>query len=256
MKLDYAKALKMAVCCQESYQDFSNIVFSGWSKQPTLINQETTDTQLAILTDSSGITIVFPGSSSSTDWITNFSINQQRKIFNQKIIKGQIVDKKDKVYPYSRGKKSGSLMHSGFTNAYFSVRAQVHEYIRDNNISNVTVTGHSLGGGLATLCVVDIQYNFADQLSSLELYTFGAPRVGNEQFRLSYNQRVTNSYQFVYGMDIIPALPRWWQGYKHTHQELRIGPRFSWNFISARFKDHEIAQYINFFQQQVTNYSN
>jgi triacylglycerol lipase len=54
-----------------------------------------------------------------------------------------------------------------------------------------------------------------------------------------------NSYRFVYGMDIVPALPRAWQGYRHVDAEHRLGSRFSLNFFSQRFKDHKIENYIN-----------
>jgi hypothetical protein len=39
MPVDYSKALKLAISCQESYQNFSdaNIKFSGWSEKPNLI---------------------------------------------------------------------------------------------------------------------------------------------------------------------------------------------------------------------------
>ncbi|MBK1988126.1 lipase family protein [Sphaerospermopsis aphanizomenoides BCCUSP55] len=257
MTVDYSKALKMAICSKEIYQDFSKIIFSGgWQENPILINEQSTDTQLAILADSSGITIVFQGSNSSFDWQTNFDTSQEQKEFDQAIIRGQIVAQQDKTYPYKTDNTSGSLMHRGFANAYCSVRDQIHEYIKNNNISNVTVTGHSLGGALATLCAVDIQYNFAQQLTSIEAYTFGAPKVGNNGFCKSYNERVPKSYRFVHGMDIVPALPRWWQGYDDVDKEFRIGSRFSLNFISARFRDHGLDGYINILKERSSKLGN
>jgi predicted lipase len=249
MTVDYSKAFKMAVCCKEVYQDFSNIIFSNGKEKPILINETNTDTQLAILSDSSGIIIVFQGSSSSFDWQTNFDTSQEWKAFDQDVIRGQIVTKNDKIYPYKTKNTSGSLMHRGFTNAYCSVRSQIHEYIQNNNITNVTVTGHSLGGALATLCVVDIQYNFVRKLTSIEAYTFGAPKVGSNGFCKPYNERVPKSYRFVHGMDIVPTLPRWWQGYSHVDKEVQIGSRFRLNFISARFKDHGLDGYISLLKE-------
>ncbi|MTJ10882.1 lipase family protein [Anabaena sp. UHCC 0204] len=249
MKVDYVKAFKCAVSCQEIYQDFSKLTFSDCNDQQILISKDSTDTQTAILTKSSGITIVFRGSNSYFDWKTNFDTKQKQKEFDQTIIHPEIIDQNEKVYPYNNKNSSGVLMHRGFVNAYFSVREQIHKYIKDQNITNVTVTGHSLGGALATLCAVDIQYNFANQLSSIEAYLFGAPKVGNKSFRESYNQRVPNTYRFIYGMDLIPELPRWWQGYEPVDQELRIGSRFSWNFISSRFNNHAIIKYIDFLKE-------
>lgn len=247
MAVDYSKAAKYAIYCQEVYQNFSSIRFKELTQSPVLIDRKTTDTQCAILPDGAGITIVFRGSESSFDWDTNLSTQQERAEFDQKIIQGAIVDseEKDKVYPYESGSSSGALMHRGFVAAYFSVRDEIHDYIKNQPVSTAVVTGHSLGGALATLCAVDIQFNFSDKIQTIEAYTFGSPKVGNNEFRDSFNRRVPNSYRFVQGMDIVPELPRWWQGgYQHVDKEFRIGQRFSLNFLSARFKDHAIARYI------------
>jgi predicted lipase len=246
MTVDYSKTAKCAVYCQEVYQDFSTIRFGGLTKPPVLIDRKSTDTQCAILSEGEGIVIVFRGSDSSFDWGTNFSTRQERAEFDQKIIQGEIVDAegKEQIYPYEGTSSSGALMHQGFVNAYFSVRDEIHDYIQSHPVSKVITAGHSLGGALATLCAVDVQYNFSKKLSEIENYTFGAPKVGNEGFRQSFNQRVPKSYRFVYGMDIVAELPRWWQGYRHVDREIRIGPRFSLNFLSARFQDHAIARYI------------
>lgn len=246
MAADYSKAAKYATYCQEVYQNFSTIQFGGLTQSPFLIDRKTTDTQCAILPDGEGIVIVFRGSESSFDWDTNFATRQERAEFDQKIIQGEIVDAEDKekVYPYAGASSSGAMMHRGFVSAYFSVRDEIHDYIKNRPISAVTATGHSLGGALATLCAVDIQYNFP-KLKTIESYTFGAPKVGDDGFRDSFNRRVPNSYRFVHGMDIVAELPRWWQGgYRHVDQEIRIGRRFSLNLISARFKNHSIASYI------------
>ncbi|WP_416668559.1 lipase family protein [Egbenema bharatensis] len=244
---NYSKAAKYAVYCQEVYQNFSTIRFGGLTQKPILIDRKATDTQCAILPENTEITIVFRGSESSFDWDTNFASQQERAEFDQKIIQGEIVDAADreKVYPYPDGGSSGAMMHRGFVRAYFSVRDEIHDYIKGRTISTVITTGHSLGGALATLCAIDIQYNFSEQIKTIESYTFGSPKVGNDKFRDSFNRRVPKSYRFVHGMDIVAELPRWWQGgYHHVDKELRIGRRLSLNFLSDRFKDHAIARYI------------
>jgi predicted lipase len=251
MAVDYSKAVKCAIFCQEVYQDFSNIVFSGLASQPVLINEPKTDTQGAILPEGNGITIVFRGSTSDFDWQTNFATRQERADFDQKIIQQQIVALRDQIYPFEETSQSDALMHRGFIDAYFAVRDQIHEYIRTNGVTNVTATGHSLGGALATLCAIDVQYNFSNTVA-VEMYTFGSPKVGNEGFRESFNRRVPNSYRFIYGMDIVPELPRWWQGYHHVDTEFRIGPRFSLRFLSQRFRDHAIASYIDLLKVEAT----
>lgn len=244
--MDYSKAYKCAVLSQDVYHDFAQVKFNGFpGVTPVLLDQSNTDTQCAILLEvtSSSIYIVFRGSEKRLDWNTNFDLEQDVVEFDQKVIQGQIVQERQQVYPYAGRSRSGAMLHRGFSQAYMSVRDRIHEFLRNNPVSNITATGHSLGGALATLCAVDIQYNFADK-AAIDIYTFGAPRVGNDGFKDSFNRRVPNSYRFIYGMDIVPALPRPWQGYGHVDAEQRLGPRFSLNFLSQRFRDHAIANYI------------
>jgi triacylglycerol lipase len=246
MPINYVTAKHNAIFCQEVYQKPVPTQFHGISN-PVWISKPATDTQCAILPNGSQITIVFRGSDSAIDWTTNFDTDQQQAEFDQQIIRQVIVADQDREqsYPYSGVSSSGAEMHQGFSNAYFSVRKDIHDYLKQHPVSQVTVTGHSLGGALAILCGVDIQYNFASQLQKLEVYTYGAPKVGNKGFRDSYNRRVPESFCFVHGMDIVAALPRWWQGnYYPVDNVIRIGQRFSLQFISARFKDHAITKYI------------
>jgi len=249
--VDYAKAIQTALYCKEIYRSFPSVMFQDITDEPILISERaeemSIDTQCAILLNGTAVTIVFRGSDSDYDWETNFDTAQERAEFDRKIIKDVIVEEesREQDYPYDGKNSSESLIHRGFTAAYFAVRDQLHAYIDRHDVTSLTVTGHSLGGALATLCAVDMQYNFADRLDSIEAYTYGSPKVGNRGFSASYNQRVPDSYRIVNGVDIVPALPRWWQGkYVHVAQEIHIGSRFTFNFVRARIKDHGIANYI------------
>lgn len=251
--MDYAEALKCALLSQEVYTDFSQLRFSGFPDiTPDFIDQVDTDTQFAMLSDAPGesVYITFRGSEKRLDWETNFNFSQAVIEFRQDVIEGEIVQEREQVYPYKDPSTSGAKMHRGFSTAYLSVRGQIHRYLKDRNtVTHVTVTGHSLGGALATLCAVDVQYNFPNL--AIAVYTFGTPRVGNDGFRESFNRRVPNSYRIIYGMDMVPALPRPWQGYRHVDTEYRLGSRFSLNFLSRRFKDHDIQSYIAALKEQV-----
>lgn len=249
MPIDYAKALKYAIFCKQVYEKLTpTYKFDGITENAVLISDPKTDTQGAILPEGTAATIVFRGSESSEDWETDLNTTLERAQFDQKVVRELIVGPQEKTYPYAAPSSSGALMHRGFVAAYFAVREQIHNYIKSSAVSSVVTTGHSLGGALATLCAVDIQYNFSDKVT-IEAYTYGAPKVGNDGFRDSYNQRVPNSYRIVHGMDIVPELPRWWQGYRAVDQEFRIGQRFSINFITQRFKDHAIDRYIEVLRQ-------
>ena len=248
MRIDYAKAIEYAIACQESYKDFADQRFSGNPETIIPIEDLKTDTQCILLVTGAAMTIIFPGSNSRMDWTgSNLNSGQMRSEFAKKIVKKTIIasEESEQTYPYDEPSQSGVKLHRGFSKAYFSVRDQIHQQLRSLGISQVTVTGHSLGGALALICAVDVQYNFGEQLNHLDTYTFGAPRVGNDAFKASFERRVPNSYRFVNGMDIVVKLPRWWQGYrKHVETQIRVGKRLSWKVLTAPFQDHTIANYI------------
>ena len=55
--------------------------------------------------------------------------------------------------------------------------------------------GHSLGGALATLAAYDVVKRFP--WGSAQVYTVGAPRVGNRAFRREYNARVPDTWTII-----------------------------------------------------------
>jgi len=67
------------------------------------------------------------------------------------------------------------------------------------------ITGHSLGGALATLAAIDIATNTT--FASPTVYTFGAPRVGDPPFVKAYNCTVPIHWRIQNKFDIVPHLP-------------------------------------------------
>ncbi|MBD2258557.1 lipase family protein [Pseudanabaena sp. FACHB-2040] len=231
-EVDNAIALTCARLCQEVYKDFSGIKFEALpDTDTTLIQSEDsgfTDTQVAFLhkEGSEQIFVVFRGSDRSVDWMNNFQIRQQ-------------------VYPYGDG-NSDVKFHCGFMTAYFAVRDRLLPAIEKIPQPKIVITGHSLGGALATIAALDIQYNITSKNNqAIEVYTFGAPRVGNQALAESYNQRVPDSFRYVFGWDIVTRTPRSWQGYTHVEKEVVLGSRWTWRVLSRRFSDHAIDNYIS-----------
>ena len=165
--VDYAKALKCAILSQEIYQIFDQIQFSNFPDvTPELIDYAETDTQCAILSDDrdASIYIVFRGSNSQINWDGNFNFEQGMVEFERKIIHDRIIQKQQLIHLYEQESFSRVRMHQGFSECYLSIWSQIHNYLKNPDVSRVTVTGHSLGGALATLCAVDIRYNFFSQV--------------------------------------------------------------------------------------------
>ncbi|KAK7344551.1 hypothetical protein VNO77_14288 [Canavalia gladiata] len=121
-------------------------------------------------------------------------------------------------------------VHSGFLSAYDSVRTRIISIIRlaigyeDDHSEllhkwHVYVTGHSLGGALATLLALELSSNQLAKRGaiSITMYNFGSPRVGNKRFAEVYNERVIDSWRVVNHRDIIPTVPRL-MGYRHVER--------------------------------------
>ena len=83
------------------------------------------------------------------------------------------------------------------------VKAQVSAYPS----YQIWVTGHSLGGALASLASAWIAYNKIVPQEDIILYTFGMPRVGNYWYAKDHDELVKNSWRVVNYDDTIPHFP-------------------------------------------------
>ena len=133
--------------------------------------------------DGLGMAVVsFRGTQQVRDWMTNL--------------------RADKIPVYSNSPTSCKTLghvHKGFNEAFKSVERKIVEQLKDCKDIPIYITGHSLGGALATLAT---WYISGDKLAAC--YTFGAPRVGNDKL---LNRFRTPIYRIVNGADPVPFIP-------------------------------------------------
>ncbi|OQR90782.1 alpha/beta-hydrolase [Thraustotheca clavata] len=155
-----------------------------------------TDTYGWVLKGDKRIIVVFRGTLSLPNAFTDLQVNMVYPDF--------AVDDK-KLY--------GARVHSGFWAAYLTVRASIRRIVEatmaEMDEFQLYITGHSLGGALATLMAMDVMTDSTWQLKEeVVVYTYGSPRVGNHKFASSFKQYVHNCYRVCADGDAIVGTPK------------------------------------------------
>lgn len=100
-------------------------------------------------------------------------------------------------------------VHMGFKESADDIWPTLYELANDyGKTRTVWCTGHSLGAAMATLLAYKLQRT-PDTPNPEALFTYGSPRVGNQQ----YVNAITNSgllhFRFVNNADIVARVPLW-----------------------------------------------
>ena len=196
------------------------------------------DTQVFIAGNDEAILLCFRGSEKNlNDWITNFK--------------------------FAKTYKDENWIHRGFWYALDSAWPEITQSIqafRDNQQS-LWVTGHSLGGALATLAA--FRLGQIPDLVPSGLYTFGQPRVGSRRFVRQFNRRhKARTFRLANNNDAVPHVPPFLFNYAHggrflyfnTQGQLRLRPSLFYALLDfvrgvrmgvgkkgiEAFKDHAI----------------
>lgn len=160
---------------------------------PNVVSADT-DTQALVKEHHDGRWIVaFPGTSSKADWRTDF------RFFKM---------------PWYLG----GAVHRGFRNAYISIDSQIINLVPRG--ADVIVTGHSLGGALATLCAHALQHH----CNVTDAILLASPRVGNGEFVRRYNRELGHvTSRIVAPHDPVPYVPLWLMGNRHVKTDVYLG---------------------------------
>lgn len=183
---------------------------------PPTINDRSTDTQVLVARQDGIAFVVFPGTASYRDAIT---------------------DVRFKFTEWQDGVK----VHRGFRFAYESIANALRAQIADE--SRVIFCGHSLGGALATLAADDLFFaksqggalpqrdgvhtpltSITDIVSAV--YTFGSPRVGNIAFARRYDASLHDkTFRIVNEGDPVVRVPWLFGLYRHVGTRVFLSDR-------------------------------
>ncbi|ETN86882.1 triacylglycerol lipase [Necator americanus] len=131
------------------------------------------------------------------------------------------------------------------------------------------ITGHSLGGAMASLAASYISYNKIFAANKIKLVTFGQPRTGDKAFAASVEKDVPYTFRITHAHDMVPHLPSEnVQGYYHHKTEafynkgMGTGAHYyvcydmgestfcsDGNLLDTSIKDH-----LHYFEQDLSEY--
>jgi hypothetical protein len=164
------------------------------------IENKKSDTQGFVAIKNKSIYIVWRGSESKKDFQNDASI--------------------DKVPFINEGEK----VHIGFKSAWESVLEDTYDAI-DNALenlqeeaTNIVVTGHSLGGAIATLYAYSIKKHYPNY--NVSSTTIGSPRVGNKVFKENYDNSSIDTLRIVHNNDLVTHTP--YIKFYHVNYQLRL----------------------------------
>ncbi|KAJ9066725.1 hypothetical protein DSO57_1006947 [Entomophthora muscae] len=120
--------------------------------------------------------------------------------------------------PYAKGVRVHGFKHAAgvlLDDIIPPLRKALDQYLGYKLI----VTGHSLGGSLATLTVSELLYREIVDPSRLHVFSYGEPRTGNAAFTRWYNSRPIRMTRVVNENDIVPHILPALFGFVHHSTE-------------------------------------
>jgi hypothetical protein len=130
-------------------------------------------------------------------------------------------------------------VHQGFQLVYYAIRKNLLAIVNKMGVgcTELVVTGHSLGGALATLAMPDLMNQaFAANISPI-LYNVASPRVGHDDFQNYFDSHINVSYRIVNQWDVVPHVPPALAGYVHVGLQLNIDSGFSFDIVRNHVLD-------------------
>lgn len=147
-----------------------------------LVEDGTADAQAYMISNEKAIIITFRGTESLTDLQADLTVLKTETKWGK--------------------------VHNGFNGQFQAIWPRLSELLL-SRLSNqpIWVTGHSLGGALATLFMVHVPEKLIEQIRGI--YTYGQPRVGDKHFARMLDKHFPNNYfRMTNETDKVPRIPK------------------------------------------------
>ncbi len=241
---DWQTAIFLAAVCSQTYMQYENksdglflvpktyrllgtFTAKSYDNRPEPFGFVMVSDQAAVL--------AFRGTSSAVEWISDFIAQQGEYL------------------PVT----GAGMTHKGFTDIYMTARSQLLNLLEEVPSSlPLFITGHSLGGALATLAALDIVHN---TVHNPVVYTYGAPRVGDTHFVRLYNHSVVQHWRIQNEFDIVTHLPplvyqspKTKENYFYLHVKGEVLRSFRHGSVPG---NHVISSYFNDLAKENTSFA-
>lgn len=194
----FSKSTTHRLVRQVTQSHVLNMVFTFFRARRTVIDLQFTklvrqDSQ----TKKYIIVLAFRGSNESGDWLTNLQARYVGFLSNKSLLVHRGFQATLKTFLRHIQKHQFQLGEH-----YFKFKS--NEFSELNDHCKVIITGHSLGGAVATLLGCYL-YDNGMKAENLEVYNFGSPPIGNLQFTEHYRNKFP-IYRVVNSLDPVPML--------------------------------------------------
>lgn len=168
---------------------------------------------VASKTTSNDVVVVFRGTKTFAEWFKDANIplvsynngrNQEGNILRVVGEKIQLIQSPIEIPNVG----DFGRVTIGFRQIYITLRdAMIKALSSCEEGSRIFVTGHSLGGALATLAIPDILKNTKFKSKEIVLYTFASPRCGDREFAIRFRDTGVKHWRIANTEDFVTMIP-------------------------------------------------
>ena len=258
-----AAASCLGVYLPQSSMEFDYLRSYGWQIETQSRRQDKVETNYALAkkyfpaTNKTVYLMTFRGSASDADWKINLQTKHVnyggRTLAEMQAIASGMLDKSLPAVHAGFNSYADAVLRSAIVDANGNLQG-IFKRVQQEADSYLILTGHSLGGAVATLV--------GEHLASLGLakdkftvITFGAPAVGNEAFAAAYADkirllRITNSSDPIPG-----SLQTFFGGYKQFGEQIKYSLPNKVGSVQhdmAMYFDYSISEYYRERDRQIS----
>lgn len=190
-------------------EDFQRLVEDDQYTVHLYAKDDDSDTHAFCFSSPDRIIVSFRGSVSFKNYQTDYDSTEV--LFEPAVrVTPQLNGFTNRLYAVNLATKQQPMVHRGFLRTYTAVRQEILDCVSGLLQAKprvVMVTGHSLGGGMATVCSFDLALALRLPPDCIALMTFGSPMAGNLGFSSRFNRIVPCAHRLETANDVITQLP-------------------------------------------------